>query len=72
MLLSFILSVKSINAQYVGSLACWTVCAAPVGTGIDIVLHAVVNKNKAENTSNEGDGIRYRQLLNEQESEPTI
>lgn len=61
--LSFILSVLSIRYQYLGPLACWTACIAPLQVGLSIVLSAVVNKNKAENTSADGDGIRYRQII---------
>lgn len=69
--LSFLLAAYSIHEQYMGALACWTVCFTPLGIGLDIVLAAVVNKSKAENTGADGEGIRYRQILN-QEDTPTI
>lgn len=72
LVMSFTLAVMSIRAQYIGTLACFTVVFTPLGLGIDIVLHAVVNKSKAENTAN-GVGIRYQQLINETKTEePTI
>ncbi len=71
-ILSFILSVLSIYFQYLGALACWTACIAPLQVGLSIVLSAVVNKNKAENTSADGDGIRYRQLLGTNREESSI
>lgn len=70
---SFILALYSIHEQYIGALACWTVCITPIGAGLDLVLKATVDKSKAENTSGEGHGIRYTQLVNEIEGgEPTI
>ena len=65
--MSFILASWSIKAQYVGSLICWTACIAPLDTCLGIVLKAIVNKNKEENTGADGEGIRYRQLANEME-----
>lgn len=56
---SFILAWRSITYQYMGALACWTVVFTPIGTASSIVLGAIVNKNKAENTSADGDGIVY-------------
>lgn len=73
--MSFILSVMSIRAEYMGVLACWTACFTPLGLGLDIVLNSTVKKSQAENTSSGGDGIRYRQLVNEiegREEGPTI
>nr|DAT25257.1 MAG TPA: hypothetical protein [Caudoviricetes sp.] len=54
----FCLAVKSIEAQYLGGLACWTVVSTPIGTAATIVLNSIVNKSKAEN-SNNGKGIVY-------------
>lgn len=62
-LLSFLLAIYSIKNNYMGALACWTVCFTPLSAGIDIVLHAVVKKSQAENTSASGDGIKYRQAV---------
>lgn len=62
-LLSFYLALKSIENQYLGSLACWTISFTPLAAGIDIVLNSIVKKNMQENTSETGDGIRYRQLI---------
>ncbi len=66
-ILSFILAVLSIKYEYMGALACWTACLTPIGIGLDIVLNSVVKKNHAENTGESGEGIRYRQLVNEME-----
>lgn len=55
----FYLAVLSIKYQYTGALMCWTVVFTPIGTAISIVIGAVVQKNKAENTSGSGDGIVY-------------
>ena len=66
-LMSFVLAVYSIHEQYMGALACWTVCIAPMDAALSIVLKAVVDKNKQENTGADGEGIRYRQLMKELE-----
>lgn len=66
-LMSFVLAIVSIITQYTGALACWTACIAPLQVAISIVLAAVVGKNKHENSSAEGDGIRYIQLVNDME-----
>ena len=55
----FLLAVWSIRAQYSGSLLCWTVVFTPIGTALSIVLARIVDKNRDENTSAEGDGIVY-------------
>lgn len=54
----FLLAVLSIRHQYVGALACWTVVFTPIGTACSIVLSRIVEKSRAENTSN-GEGIKY-------------
>lgn len=56
---SFILAWRSITYQYMGALACWTVVFTPIGTAGSIVLGAIVNKNKAENTGADGEGIVF-------------
>lgn len=71
LLLSFVLAVLSIQHQYMGVLACWTACFTPLGVGLDIVLNSTVKKSTAENTSKDGDGIRYRQLIGSEDI-PTI
>ena len=53
------LAIKSIQANYVGALACYTAVFAPIGTAIGIVLGKIVDKNKAENTGGNGDGIVF-------------
>lgn len=55
----FILAVLSIKYNYVGSLLCYTCVFTPIGTALSLVLAKVVDKNKAENTSANGDGIVY-------------
>ena len=55
----FYLSILSIYHSYTGALMCWTVVFTPIGTACSIVLSKVVQKNIAENTSAEGDGIKY-------------
>lgn len=55
----FILAWRSIEFQYMGALACFTVVFTPVGTAIGIVLNSIVHKSEHENTSAEGEGIKY-------------
>ena len=55
----FLLAVLSIKYNYVGSLLCYTCVFTPIGTALSVVLAKVVDKNKAENTSADGDGIIY-------------
>lgn len=71
--LSYVLAIKSIETQYTGALSCWTVCFTPIGTALSIVLTAIVQKNRAENTSADGDGINYRRAMDKlQNGGPTI
>ena len=55
----FVLAVLSIRHQYSGPLACWTVVFTPIGTALSIVLSRIVEKNRAENTSAHGEGVKY-------------
>lgn len=55
----FLLAVWSIREKYTGSLLCWTVVFTPIGTALSVVLARIVDKNRDENTSAEGDGIKY-------------
>lgn len=55
----FILAWKSIEFQYMGALACFTVVFTPVGTAIGIVLNSIVHKSDHENTGADGEGIKY-------------
>lgn len=55
----FVLAVLSIRHQYSGPLACWTVVFTPIGTALSIVLSRIVEKNRAENTSAAGEGVKY-------------
>lgn len=61
--MSYDLGVKSVEAEYMGVLACWTACFTPLGLGLDIVLNSVVKKSQAENTAHNGDGIVYRSTI---------
>lgn len=74
MLMSFYLALQSIEQQYLGTLACWTVVFTPLSAGIDIVLNSIVKKNMQENTGADGEGIRYKQIKHELENGggPTI
>lgn len=55
----FVLALKSIQYQYMGALACFTVVFTPVGTAIGIVLNSIVHKSEAENRGADGEGIKY-------------
>ena len=55
------LAILSIATDYVGSLICFTAIFTPLGMGISVVLARVVDKNRDENTSADGDGIKYAQ-----------
>ena len=55
----FALAVLSIRYQYTGALACWTVVFTPIGTALSIVLSRIVEKNRAENTGADGEGVKY-------------
>jgi len=68
----FVLAVLSIKYQYTGALVCWTVVFTPIGTACSIVLAAIVNKSKAENTGEKGDGIKYALAMKQAENSPKI
>ena len=55
----FYLALRSIVTGYTGALMCWTVVFTPIGTACSIVLSKVVDKNRAEKTSADGEGIKY-------------
>ena len=55
----FALAVLSIRYQYTGALACWTVVFTPIGTALSVVLSRIVEKNRAENTGANGEGVKY-------------
>lgn len=55
----FLLARMSIQYQYMGALACYTVVFTPIGTAIGVVLGKIVDKSKAENMGGNGDGIVY-------------
>lgn len=55
----FYLARMSIQYQYTGALACYTVVFTPIGTALSIVLSRIVEKNRAENTGADGEGVKY-------------
>ena len=55
----FALAVLSFRFLYTGALACWTVVFTPIGTALSIVLSRIVEKNRAENTGANGEGVKY-------------
>jgi hypothetical protein len=55
----FYLALRSIVTGYTGALMCWTVVFTPIGTACSIVLSRIVHKSETENTSADGDGIKY-------------
>lgn len=42
---------------------CWTVVFTPIGTATSIAISKVVDKNRAENTSGNGDGITFASAM---------
>ena len=63
----FYLGICSIDAQYMGSLLCWTVVFTPIGTATSLAIGKVVDKSRAENT--EG-GIKYDLAMQESFDNP--
>lgn len=55
----FYLALKSIQTGYTGALMCWTVVFTPIGTACSIVLSKIVHKSEVENSSADGEGIKY-------------
>ena len=55
----FYLALRSIIAGYTGALMCWTVVFTPIGTACSIVLSKIVHKSEVENSSADGEGIKY-------------
>ena len=69
------LAELSIQYQYTGALACWTIVFTPIGTAVALVIGAIVNKSKAENTGPNGEGIVYAKaqamgFVEEEEEKP--
>lgn len=60
----FYLAIKSIQANYLGSLLCWTVVFTPIGTAVSVAVGKVVDKSKAENTVG---GIKYELAVGDTE-----
>lgn len=55
----FYLALKSIEHQYMGALACYTVVFTPMGAMANIVLNSIVHKSDHENTGADGEGIKF-------------
>lgn len=55
----FYLALKSIEYQYMGALACFTVVFTPIGTAASIVLNSIVHKSEVENSGADGEGIKF-------------
>ena len=55
----FYLARRSIITGYTGALMCWTVVFTPIGTACSIVLSKIVHKSEVENSSADGEGIKY-------------
>ena len=55
----FYLALKSIQYQYMGALACYTVVFTPMGAMANIVLNSIVHKSDHENTGADGEGIKF-------------
>lgn len=69
--LGFYLALESIRAQYTGALICWTAVLSPLDACLGVVLMKIVDKSKAENTSN-GTGISYALAMAENKSNGSI
>lgn len=61
LIMAYSLGVKSIDADYQGALACFTIVFTPIGTALGITLTAIVNKNRAENTDGGINAIKAQQ-----------
>lgn len=61
LVMAYRLAVKSIDADYQGALACFTIVFTPIGTALGITLTAIVNKNRAENTVGGVNAIKAQQ-----------
>ena len=57
--MGFALAWRSIDMQYMGALACFTVVMTPLNTVCSIVLGKIVDKNRSENTGADGMGITF-------------
>lgn len=55
----FYLALKSIQYNYAGALACWTIVFTPIGTAASIVLSQIVRKSTIENSGADGEGIKF-------------
>ena len=55
----FYLALRSIATGYTGALMCWTVVFTPIGTACSVVLSKIVHKSEVENSSADGEGIKY-------------
>lgn len=57
--MGFYLAVQSIKYNYTGALICFTATITPLDAALSFVLGKIVDKNKAENTGGNGDGIAF-------------
>lgn len=55
----FFLALLSIKYQYTGALACWTICATPIGTAVTIVLGKTIDKEIQNIKGPNGEGLDY-------------
>ena len=68
----FYLARMSIEYNYLGPLACYTVVFTPIGTACSIVLSKVVHKSQVENSSADGEGIKYAMALAQMQQNETL
>lgn len=59
LVMGYLLAQKSIEYNYLGALACFTVVFTPIGSMATIVIGKIVDKNRDENTGGNGDGIKF-------------
>ena len=55
----FYLALLSIKYQYTGALACWTICATPIGTAVTIVRGKTIDKEIQKRKGPHGEGLDY-------------
>ena len=67
----FYLARQSIIYGYTGALVCYTAAFAPIGTACSIVLSKIVHKSEVENSSADGEGIKYAMAMSDLDSKKT-
>lgn len=65
--MGFVLGMYSIHEQFTGVLECFTIVFTPIGTGCTIVFTRAVKKSELENSSKDGEGIKYALAMRELE-----